>query len=207
MAKIKQTYCIIYIVRHGQTDWNANQKIQGHSDNALNKTGEEQARSLAQTFKHINFDAVYSSDLIRAKKTAELILVEKKLALETSKLLRERRMGKLEGKHFSEMDSINKIWAGLDKQQRLIFTPYRGYESDGKIISRLITFLREIAVSRLKQTVLVVAHGGIMRVLLNHLIDKTFESGAVKNLAYIKLKSDGIDFFIEELSNVEDPHD
>lgn len=202
-----KNYCKIFIVRHGQTDWNANQKIQGHTDIPLNKVGEEQARNLAQLFKHINFDAVYSSDLIRAKKTAELILVEKKLTLETTKLLRERRHGKLEGKHFSEMDSINKIWAGLDRQQRLSYTPYRGYESDGKIISRLITFLREIAVSRLGQTVLVVAHGGIMRVLLNHLTENTYGSGAVKNLAYIKLKSDGVDFFIEELSNIEDPND
>lgn len=202
---MSNNYCTIYIVRHGETDWNIQHLIQGSTDTFLNKAGEKQAKILGKRLKDIKFDAVYSSDLARAKRTAEIIVIEKKLAVETTKLLRERNFGKLEGKPWSETDQINQIWRDLDKQQRLVYRPYKGYETDDEIVSRLITFLREIAASRLGQTILVVSHGGLMRVLLNHLSDETFHTGAVKNSGYIKIKSDGIDFFLEELFNVEKP--
>lgn len=198
-------YCTMYIVRHGETDWNARKLVQGQTDIPLNKSGEKQAKALGENLKNIIFDAVYSSDLVRAKRTAELITIEKKLAVETSKLLRERRFGKLEGKSRIELDKIHKIWNELDKIQKVKYKPFSSYETDEECVSRLITFIREIAASYLNKKVLIVSHGGVMRALLNHLSEKTYSGGAISNSGYIKLKSDGVDFFIEELVNIEKP--
>lgn len=200
-----KNYCTLYIVRHGQTDWNAKKLVQGQTDVPLNKAGEKQAKELGEKLKGITFDSVYSSDLLRAKKTAELISLEKKLVVGTSKLLRERRYGQLEGKPRTELDKIHKIWRKLDKIQRAKYKPFKQYETDEDSVSRLITFLREIAVSYLNKTVLVVSHGGVMRALLNHLSGETYLGGAVSNSGYIKLKSDGVDFFIEELNGINEP--
>lgn len=207
MVKIKQTYCSIYIVRHGQTDWNVKRITQGSTDILLNEEGEKQARNFANDFKDIKFDAIFSSDLVRAKKTAEIIALEKKLAVDTSKLLRERRYGRFEGKPREEMNEARKIWMNLDRQQRLTFRPDKKYETDEEITSRLITFLREVAASHLEQTILVVAHGGLMRALLHHLSDKTYSTGAIGNSGYIKLESDGVDFFIKELKGIKNPNE
>lgn len=200
-------YCVLYIVRHGETDWNAKKLIQGHTDIPLNKEGIKQAKILSKDLKDVKFEAVFSSDLIRAKKTAEIIVLEKKLAINTTRLLRERRYGKLEGSPRTEMEKFHKIWEGLSKKERLTFQPFDGYETDGKAIARFITFLREISTVYSGKTVLVVSHGGIIRALLNHLSEKTYFIGAISNSAYIKLESDGVDFFVKELKGVKNPNE
>src|ERR1041385_1316907 len=86
-----------YLIRHGQTDWNKEHLLQGIVDNVLNEAGERQAKELAKTLHHVHFDLAFSSDLLRAKRTAEIILLEKKVHVETTKLLRERAFGKHEG--------------------------------------------------------------------------------------------------------------
>lgn len=198
--------CILYLVRHGQTDWNAQKITQGHADIPLNNEGIEQAKALGKSLENIQFDAVFSSDLIRAKKTAEIITLEKKLMVETTNLLRERRYGKFDGKPYHLMQKFHKEWENLGKKERLKYRPYNDYETDEETIGRLITFLRGAAVSHPGKTVLVVAHGGIMRVLLNHLSEKTYLTGSISNLAYIKLESDGVDFFIKELKGIKNPN-
>lgn len=205
MANSGQKYCTLYIVRHGLTEWNAKGLAQGETDIPLNSVGIKQAHSLRVSFEDIKFDAVFSSDLIRAKKTAEIIAMEKKLAIETTRMLRERRYGKLDGKPYQMLNKLNETWTRLSKKARLTYRPYSGYETDKEIISRLITFLREISVVYLGKTVLVVCHGGIMRVLLNHLSEETYLTGSISNAAYIKLESDGIDFFIKELKGIKIP--
>lgn len=201
-----KNYCTIYIVRHGETEWNVKKLVQGQTDIPLNKKGESQAKDLGKNLKKIKFDAVYSSDLLRAKQTAQLIMLEKKLAVETSELLRERRFGKLEGQTRDQANKIYKIWEDLNLQQRLSFRPFKRYETDNEVITRFITFVREVAASRLRQTILVVTHGAVMRIFLNHLSGQTFSNRAVGNSGYVKLKSDGVDFFIEELVNIEKPN-
>lgn len=71
-----EEYCTLYIVRHGQTDWNVRKIIQGHSDIPLNTEGQEQARVLAESLKNVHFDKIISSDLVRAKRTAEIVALE-----------------------------------------------------------------------------------------------------------------------------------
>ncbi|MBI2018641.1 histidine phosphatase family protein [Candidatus Daviesbacteria bacterium] len=207
MAKKEQNYCILYIVRHGETDWNAEGKTQGESNIPLNNKGIQQAKALNKDLKDVKFNAIFSSDLVRAKKTAEIIAVERKLAIETTHLLRERRYGKLDGTPYHMMQEFHRIWENLSKKERVGYRPYGGYETDEEAISRFITFLREVAARYLGKTVLIVSHGGMMMVLLNHLSEETYFVGAVSNSAYIKLESDGVDFFIKELQGIKNPNE
>lgn len=207
MTKASQKYCTVYLVRHGQTDWNAQGITQGQTDVPLNSEGTKQAQTLGQNLKDIKFDAVFSSDLIRAKRTAGIITLERKMAIETTHLLRERRYGKLDGKPYQLMQEFHNTWENLSKKERVQYKPYKDYETDEEIISRFITFLRETAVVYLDKTILIVSHGGIMRVLLNHLTEETYLTRSISNTAYIKLESDGVDFFIKELKGIKNPNE
>lgn len=205
MDQISPSYCTLYIVRHGQTDWNAQGLIQGETDVPLNKEGVNQAKDLAKNLQKIKFDAIFSSDLVRAKKTAEIIAFERKMAVATTKLLRERRYGKFEGQPYQLMRQFHNTWEKLSKQERISLRPDEESETDEEAVSRFIIFLREVAALYSGKTVLIVAHGGLMRALLNHLSDKTYLTGAIANSAYIKLESDGVDFFIKDLQGIKNP--
>jgi len=93
---------MLYIVRHGETDWNVKELLQGHADIPLNKFGEEQAKQLAKKLTKVNFAIAFTSDLLRAKKTAEIIALEKKIVVRTTKTLRERYFGHFEGTKWRE---------------------------------------------------------------------------------------------------------
>ncbi len=196
-------FCTLYIVRHGETDWNKRRVVQGHTDIPLNPNGEIQAKDLGLTLKGIFFDAVFSSDLIRAKRTAELITLEKKLAIQTTKLLRERSFGILEGKSVEGLLSQWELMKTLDKAKRANYKINESAESDEELFGRFSTFVREIAAAYVGKTVLVVSHGGVLRSLLFHLGAASYEEDIrIKNTAYIKLRTDGVEFFIEEVHGV-----
>jgi broad specificity phosphatase PhoE len=198
-----KNYCTLYLVRHGETDWNKKKLIQGVTDVPLNKKGERQAEELAQKLTGVKFDAVFSSDLVRAKRTAEIISLEKKLAVKTTKALRERFFGQFEGLSYTR---YNKKIVSLLKEYRLRAKKIRELEGDEEMMARLIPFLREVAVGYFGKSVLMLSHGGIMRAFLIHLGFATYEtlpSGSISNLAYVKLRCDGVDFFIEETEGVK----
>jgi len=205
-------YTTIYIVRHGETDANKKGIIQGYGDSALNEEGEKQAKEVADTLKDVAFDVIFSSDLSRARQTAEIINLERKLTINTSHLLRERNWGEYEGKPKGPYREENKkLLEALEQENssKLWKFKTKGMESDEELIGRFITILREIAVTYQGKTVLVVAHGGPMRTLLIHLgwgTHKELSSGTLKNAGYIKLESDGIEFIIKDLKGVEKKH-
>lgn len=194
--------CTFYIVRHGETNENLNRIIQGQTNSVLNETGKIQAKNIAEKLKNIKFDNVFSSDLLRTKETAEIIALQRKLEVQTTQALRERRWGRLEGKSIDLILEIEELKKKLSEQERLKYKPHDDVESDEEIISRLFTFLREIAVAYKDKTILIVSHGGVMRILLQHL-GKNIAHGAASNTSYIKLVSDGIDFFIEETYGIK----
>ncbi|MFC1627311.1 histidine phosphatase family protein [Patescibacteria group bacterium] len=193
--------CTIYLVRHGETDWNKKGILQGHKNPKLNPTGIQQAQKVAKRLKNIKFDAAYSSDLSRAKQTAEIIVLEHELAVVTRKAIREQSMGKYEGVKRSIFrkelkDLLEKIQAMSD-EERFKFKRPHGIESHEKVVERFIRFLREIAVAHPNKTILVVSHGGLMKFFLRHLgfADyKKLDHAPIGNLSYIKILSDGIEF-------------
>ena len=187
-----QNFCTIYLVRHGETEWNEKKIIQGHSDIPLNKKGELQAKELGQEFKGIHFDAVFSSNLIRAKRTAEIAVLEKKLAVVTTNALRERMFGRFEGKHISELRKAFGELLLIEQQDYEV-------ESDDQILFRLNPFLREVAVAYPGKNVLMVTHGGLMRAFLSHIGFKIpeYSDRPMKNAGYLIIKSDGVEFEIK----------
>ncbi|HCM37353.1 MAG: Phosphoglycerate mutase family protein [Candidatus Gottesmanbacteria bacterium GW2011_GWB1_43_11] len=199
----------IYIVRHGETEWNIKGLLQGHGDSPLTQAGEQQAKDIALKLKRIHFDEVFSSDLLRAKRTAETIALDLKIAVKTTQALRERFYGKYEGKPHAVINQDLKKYLEQYKEvsgellANLKLSPE--VESQNEATSRFITFLREIAVGYVGKTILIVSHGGIMRYLLIHLgfgTYKTLPSGSIANTAYIKLTSDGVDFFVKETKGI-----
>ena len=87
----------LLIVRHGETEWNAEGRIQGHTDIGLSTRGAEQARSLAERLAGLQIDAAYSSDLKRTSETAKLALGGRDIALQETPMLREYHKGAFEG--------------------------------------------------------------------------------------------------------------
>jgi broad specificity phosphatase PhoE len=209
---VKKNYCKIYLIRHGETDWNVKKIVQGHSDNPLNKTGELQAKEVAKKLWHIRFDAVFSSDLLRAKRTAEIMAQEKKLAVQTSKLLRERSFGKFEGKPAAMLLTWRKairngIKALTDEEKEILIKEDPQIESDESLISRFLTFLREVAVGYPGKNILLVSHGGLMRIFLIRMGffkgEEESEQYFIGNTAGVVIETDGVDFFIKDFWGIE----
>lgn len=202
-------FCTVYLVRHGRTDWNDQKLVQGHTDIPLNLEGQTSARELAAEFRGVKFDKVYSSDLSRARETAEIISLEHQLAVETTKALRERNFGNLEGKSHSVFPELNQLLNSLDDEARYSYKSDSNteMESDEEIMSRFLVFLREIAIANLGKTILMATHGGTIRAFLIKLgvLDyvRSEEKVEIRNLAFVKLESDGVDFFVKETSGIE----
>lgn len=202
-------YCTIYLVRHGQAQSNIDKIMAGVTDAPLTEEGAKQAEIRKQEFESIKFDGVFSSDLVRAKRTAEIIAAERQLAINTRELLRERHFGDWEGKPEEGplqiiRESLEKIKNSTDFEKRQL-SFISGFENDNEITSRMLIVLREIAAAYLGQTILVASHGSIMRALLCHLGFGTYDElppGCIENTGYFILESDGVDFFIKQTVGV-----
>lgn len=200
-----------YLVRHGESVSNATNFVGGHADVPLTSRGEEQVRKRAQELKNIHFDAAISSDLIRAQRTAQIIAAEHQLEVTTTKILRERSYGRLEGKKDSqeEQEKINTLLEEYKKmtyEKRKTYKVVEDMENDTELITRILTFLRELAVAYPGKTILVGSHGNILRVLLPHfgIVDpKSATPIKPKNTGYIVLQTDGTDFTIKEIHDIE----
>ena len=206
----KQKICTLYLVRHGETEWNIAKKIQGQLDSSLTKNGIEGSKELAQKLKHIHFDSIFSSDLLRAQRTAEIIKLDRELEIVTKEALRERTFGRYDGYdgdlYQKEIQHLLEHYQQLDEKEKWRFSFGEGYESDEVLVSRFITLLREIAVGYLEKTVLVVTHGGNLRTLFTHIGYAPYgqlKPGTFKNAGYVKIRSDGTEFFVDEVEGVD----
>jgi broad specificity phosphatase PhoE len=202
-----QPVSTIYLARHGQSKANVDELF--GLDSPLTGKGEDQALSLARELKSVNFDAIFSSELLRAKETAEIIAANRKLAVETKALLREKYWGSLEGKLRDEvrqdLTRLFELTRTMPLHERKTFKATPDMESEAEMMSRYLTVLREIAIAYLNQTVLVVSHQTIMRIFLVHLgyVQYTnLPEGSISNAGFIKLLSDGINFQVVETQGV-----
>lgn len=195
------------MVRHAQTEWNVKGIVQGAtSDSALTKVGENTARDLSNKFKNTHFDFVFSSDLLRAKRTAEIILLEREIAIECTKLLRERSFGIFDGKPNADLKEVYDLIAKLEEGERFSYKHSDEYESDEEVTDRFLTFVREVAIAYPDKAVLVVSHGSFIRLALIKMgfgSYKNLPPGSVKNGGWVKFESDGTDFFIKEYDGIK----
>ena len=159
------TKTTIFLIRHGQTDWNRAEKIQGHADIPLNETGKEQAQKVAQLLqqKRVSLAALYSSDLQRAQQTAQAISQSFALDIILAADLREENFGKAEGLTKKEYHALYGSFNWLDLPEEI------GAESRSKVITRVMSYLHMIVQKHQGQYVAVVTHGGALRSLLVHL--------------------------------------
>lgn len=96
-------------IRHGQTDWNVEGRMQGHTDIPLNTTGIAQAHSAAQRLQNLTFTRIIASPLARARRTAEIIAASRNLPVEFDDLLKERTFGSYEGKLSAEIRQLHNL--------------------------------------------------------------------------------------------------
>ncbi len=148
----------IWLVRHGQTDWNLEGRLQGQLDVPLNETGLDQARQMAATLEGRKFSALYASDLMRARQTAEIISKVVNLPIQFDRRLREISQGDFEGMLFSEV--VKQFESALeDRARNPVNSRLPGGESVAEVAERVRACMDDIACLDVKEPVLVVAHG------------------------------------------------
>jgi probable phosphoglycerate mutase len=149
------------LVRHGETDWNAERRLQGHTDIDLNPRGIAQAAQMAKAIKAIDlqFDVLYTSDLQRAAKTANAIETLFNTKAIVDRDLRERHLGVLQGVSTAEAPQFDaELWKS--HLSRDINEELRGGESIAQFAQRIHQALEKIRLQHLGKTVLLVSHGG-----------------------------------------------
>jgi probable phosphoglycerate mutase len=151
------------LVRHGETDWNAERRLQGHTDIDLNPRGIAQAAQMAKAIKAIDlqFDVLYTSDLQRAAKTANAIETLFNTKAIVDRDLRERHLGVLQGVSTAEAPQFDaELWKS--HLSRDINEELRGGESIAQFAQRIHQALEKIRQQHLGKTVLLVSHGGAL---------------------------------------------
>lgn len=148
----------IYLIRHGETDWNLQQRYQGQQDIPLNQTGFRQAQVAAENLDGVKFSALYSSDLIRAVQTANEVGKKVNLEIITHPALREINQGEWEGLF------IKDVLATRGDEVRAVYqNPYSarkpGGESIAEVAERMYAYLDQLAMKHDQERIIVVSHG------------------------------------------------
>ena len=159
----------LFIVRHGETVWNREGRIQGHTDVALSDRGIEQATRLANRLSSVPLHAAYASDLCRASATASLILQGRQVPMHPTPRLREYHKGAFEGMTDAELRSRYPDEYPSYVAKNLDYAP-EGGESTREVSKRLSSIICEIKERHLNDTVLVVGHGGSLRAAMMALL-------------------------------------
>lgn len=165
----------VIIVRHGQTEWNIANIRQGHLDSPLTDEGTAQAKALARRLIRERFSALYSSDLGRAMQTAQIISEATGHEIITDPRLRERHLGIFQG---LIGDEIREKYPEEYKLHRSLGPDYviPGGESVRQQVARNLSYLNEIAVKHLGETIVVITHGGVLSGLFRHTFSIPFEA-------------------------------
>ena len=164
------------LVRHGQTDWNAQRRLQGSTDIPLNDVGRGQARDAVATLSGYEWDAIVSSPLSRAAETADLIAAGLGLSV-------ARRVPELTERSFGPAEGLQ---AGPELEALRVPGGFRGAESDDEAAARGLGAFEALAEEFAGQRVLVIAHGTLIRLSLGRALGRTLQTidNAALNLAH-----------------------
>lgn len=190
------------LIRHGETPWNAEGRLQGHTDIPLNSHGQEQATQMARALKTINFhfDVLYTSDLQRAADTANAIvkLFGKPAVLDEA--LRERHFGALQGLKISEASRIRpSIWEA--HLARDLDHDLEGGESISQFAIRIEHALERIKQAHIGKTICLVSHGGVLDMIYRIVSQQalnTHRVASVPNASLNHIAHDGQRWMIEK---------
>jgi probable phosphoglycerate mutase len=155
----------ILLIRHGETDWNLERRLQGHLDIPLNQVGERQAQALARSLDGVALDAVFSSDLQRARQTAAPLAADRNLSLRLDAGLRERCYGALEGLRYPEAaQRFPEAYAAL--MARAVDYRYpagvHAAETMREFYERTVSALLAALNAGVLARIAIVAHGGVL---------------------------------------------
>lgn len=156
--------CRICLVRHGETAWNTERRLQGHIDIPLNETGLSQAEATARSLERagLRFSALYSSDLQRARQTAAAITRVHAVEPKHDARLRERHYGHFQGLTFDEAEDRHPEHFRRFKARDPHFALPEHGESLKQLAARVHAALEDIAHQHASETVIVVTHGGVL---------------------------------------------
>lgn len=193
----------VILIRHGLTEWNNAGRYQGQSNTDLSKEGYNQAKLLAENFPVENVDCIYSSDLKRAFATAEAIARKFEFKVITDRAFRELDFGDWEGLTYEE---INKVWP--EEISNFFGAPENLSIPNGETFTQLaersINRLKEIIAENIGKTVVVVAHGAVIRSMLAtlmHIPLRYLWSLRQDNTAVNVLRFDGDYIMVETINN------
>ncbi|MFT9486876.1 MAG: histidine phosphatase family protein [Tepidibacillus sp.] len=192
----------IFLIRHGETEWNKEKRFQGQKDIPLNRFGQSQAEKVAQRFYKENYkvDAVYSSDLKRAKETAKAIAYHYGKDVQVHIGLRERSYGLLEGNKIEDITAKYGIHLGnLEEAGAFDVEPFH------LLKNRVYSAVREIVKWHAGENVVIVSHGGAINSLLHEISQGEYGPGKTRivNTSITTITYDHLlDFFhIEDVNN------
>ena len=198
---LEEMRMILYLIRHGQTDWNKGRKLQGRTDIPLNENGRAVAELTKEGLKEIPFDMAYTSPLKRARETAEIILSGRDIPIVDDERIIEVNFGEYEGCDFDLPDEyIQNFFSAPEK-----YFSIHGTETMESIFERMRSFLQDLCKNDdLKdKTILVSTHGaalsGLLTVIKGNPVDKYWAGGLHKNCGYtiVEIK-DGAATILEE---------
>lgn len=181
----------LYLLRHGETDWNKQKRVQGHSDIPLNEYGKFLAKETAKALKKISFHAAYTSPLQRAKETADIVLGERKISLYEDPRIMEIGFGEAEGMCYTEENPTQES----EEFHNFFSKPHQykvpqGGESFQQLEQRVSDFLDELYLKQQYQdkTILISTHGAAVTEMLNLMkrqssLERFWENGVPKNCA------------------------
>lgn len=156
---------VIYLVRHGQTEWNVEHRLQGHQDSPLTELGIKQAEWLGESIQNEQIDMIYSSSSLRARRTAEIIRGIRDIDIIDSHELKEIHLGIWEGKAMAEVkeldpEQFDHFWNDPDKFK------VQGSETFQEVSDRAINKLRQIISENQGKSVLIVTHTVVVKLIM-----------------------------------------
>jgi len=160
---------VLILIRHGETLWNTQLRMQGSLDSDLTLKGESQVKALGEWMKEVPFDYLYCSDTGRARKTAKAIIKYTGHTLNIDKRLREKDLGIFEGLTSEEARERYPETFQLFKTAGVNYVIDQG-ESTQQLLDRALEVIEEIRIRHPQKVAVLVTHGGVVRVLMKHVL-------------------------------------
>jgi 2,3-bisphosphoglycerate-dependent phosphoglycerate mutase len=183
--------CLLFLFRHGETDWNREGRLQGHTDTPLNATGVTQAQALVERLRPHRLDAVVSSDLTRAWTTGQIVAEGLGIPLLREPGLREAHIGEAEGLFWPEVKSrfgeaLTERWFTDDD------AAFPGGETGLETRSRGLSALRRFVAERPYRRIGVSTHGAMVRQLMKHALPPGSPPAKTRNTVLYMLRYEPI---------------
>jgi broad specificity phosphatase PhoE len=203
----------IYIVRHGQSEVNIQEEKEtldksfwDAGASPLTELGIKQAKELAKKLKDIHFDAAFSSNLLRAKQTLEILIVGRNIPFESINTIHERKQGNEYWKLSKpERKKLEEAVQYLEEEEKFFHKVTPDSESAEEAVNRFQAFLDTVVLLYKGKQILVVNHGGLMRFLLMKIGWAKFDelpSGSIENTGYYVLETDGETHIVREAHGI-----